>query len=96
MFIILSAIKTGRYTHEKKTRDIREVKQLQNREAVVQNGRPNIYTPIRRVMDYVEHNDKLETIIKHITAVHLQQTPHTTEFFEKLPKKENDFLVSEN
>ena len=36
---------------------------------------------------------ELEKIIRCITLVHLQQTPHTPEFFEKLPQREKEFMV---
>jgi len=80
------AIKTGRYTHEKKTRDIQEVKRLQQQQKLLSEGKlPLIcYDPLSP--------SKLEKIIQQITQVHVQQTPHTPEFFEKLPEKEKEFL----
>ena len=82
---MFTAIKTGRYTHEKKTRDIEEVKRLQRREAV-QNTKRGIQSPEDREAE-------LEKIIKHITAAHLQQTPHSPDFFQKLPQREAEYLV---
>lgn len=84
MFVV--AIKTGRYTHEKKTRDIEEVKRLQQQQRMQLDG--------TLVQPMVENREQeLERIIRQITAVHLQQTPHTPEFFEKLPEREREFLV---
>ena len=36
----------------------------------------------------------MDRIIETICHLHNQQTPHTQEFFDKLPQKENEFLVS--
>ena len=85
MLVVFTAIKTGRYTHAKKTKDIEEVKRLQLQEQMKRDGM-RVLTPEDRVND-------LEKIIRHITTVHQQQTPHTPEFFEKLPQKEKEFLV---
>ena len=82
---MFSAIKTGRYTHEKKTRDIEEVKRLQNREAVQNKA--------RGIQSTADREAELERIIKHITTAHLEQTPHSPEFFQKLPEKEAEYLV---
>jgi len=79
-----SAIKTGRYTHEKKTKDIEEVKKLELQAKMKEEGKI-LLTPEDRERE-------LEKIISHITSVHLQQTPHTPEFFEKLPEREAKFL----
>lgn len=78
-----TAIKTGRYTHQKKTKDIEEVKRLQLVEKMKADGQTVIET----------QEEELEKIIEHITTVHKQQTPHTPEFFEKLPEKEKEFMV---
>ena len=69
------------------------MKQLKKEEELSKNGRLSYY-PIQHSTTSPEYNKKLEDIIKHITSVHLQQTPHTPEFFEKLPGKEKEFLVS--
>ena len=84
-FFSPTAIKTGRYTHEKKTRDIEEVKRLQSRAATINKG--------RGLPETTQREAELERIIKHITAAHLAQTPHSPEFFQKLPEKEAEYLV---
>lgn len=84
-----AAIKTGRYTHEKKTRDIEEVKRLQQQQRMQMNG---TLVPCKSEKKEVE----LDSIIRHITASHQEQTPHTAEFFEKLPQLEKEFLVRHN
>lgn len=88
-YFLYPAIKTGRYTHEKKTRDIQEVKRLQQQQKLLSEGKLPLmcYDPLSP--------SKLEKIIQQITQVHVQQTPHTPEFFEKLPEKEKEFLVSD-
>ena len=107
---VVAAIKTGRYTHEKKTRDIREVKRLQEVEKLKREGRyvdtattttatsKRSSAPARLTTPAsspdVPDNAELEKIIKDITDVHMQHTPHTPEFFAKLPQKEKEFLVS--
>ena len=87
---LFTAIKTGRYTHEKKTRDIKEVKRLQEVEKLKAEGR---YHGDQEAMVDVTDTAELERIVKHITDVHKQHTPHTPEFFAKLPQKEKEFLV---
>ena len=86
MYNCISAIKTGRYTHEKKNRDIEEVKRLELQAKMKKEGKMML-TP-------EEREKELDRIIRHITTVHLQQTPHTPDFFEKLPEREAEFLVS--
>ncbi|ELU17328.1 hypothetical protein CAPTEDRAFT_219555 [Capitella teleta] len=80
-----TAIKTGRYTHEKKTKDIEEVKRLQHRQRLLRDGK-------LPVLPSNDRERELEKIIRHITTIHMQQTPHTPEFFKKLPEKEKEFL----
>lgn len=80
------AIKTGRYTHEKKTKDIQEVKRLQLQQKLLSEGKllPAECHPMNK--------SKLESIVKNITQIHVLQTPHTPEFFDKLPDKEKEYL----
>ena len=40
-----------------------------------------------------EREQELQKLIETITEVHLEQTPHTQEFYAKLPDKEAQFLV---
>ena len=60
------------------------MKRLQKREKMKAEGQIVVETL----------DEELEKIIKHITSIHQQQTPHTPEFFEKLPEKEKEFLAS--
>lgn len=134
-----SAIKTGRYTHEKKTRDIQEVKRLQQMQLLQlqdQNEGHHFQHHIkadpaasdtdtvmgccgsqiaddvdsgildgassspasgacevtRRVAD--QSGSAMDHLIEKITRLHEQQTPHTREFFDRLPAKESEYVVS--
>jgi hypothetical protein len=105
------AIKTGRYTHEKKTKDIQEVKRLQllQQRRLEEGGdtADNLLTPLDGdlaepvvdmditsdvVVPNVVTNDVIEKLIEEITRIHEQQTPHTREFFDRLPAKENEYV----
>ena len=82
---LLTAIKTGRYTHEKRTRDIEEVKKLEQRAKSKDDG-SMLSLPAVRLRE-------LDDMIEHITNVHLENTPHTPHFFATLPEREAKFLV---
>jgi hypothetical protein len=139
----VAAIKTGRYTHEKKTRDIQEVKRLQQLQQLQQqqsnhrtvcrchhqtNTEPSTFdkdvwvkfdtdmtssatddVEYLQAIDSLVHDEKpitslpsgsqdvgsaMDGLIGKITKLHEQQTPHTREFFDLLPAKENEFVVS--
>lgn len=141
MMSAAAAIKTGRYTHEKKTRDIQEVKRLQQLQLMQQQEEysdhlhchPYATNPlnhdttmsdadtarisfnearVKEEMDYMvreapssEFNNMtslmssdigstMDHMIVKITRLHQQQTPHTPEFFDRLPAKENEYVVS--
>lgn len=63
------------------------MKRLQHRERLLRDGK-------LPVLPSNDRERELEKIIRHITTIHMQQTPHTPEFFKKLPEKEKEFLVS--
>ena len=117
IFSLFTAIKTGRYTHEKKTKDIEEVKRLQVQLRLKANksepmsisgeesqslgssptslsSRSSASPMSLASPGSPASEEELEQIIQHITSIHQQQTPHTPEFFAKLPEKEKEFLVS--
>lgn len=39
-------------------------------------------------------DEAMDRLIQEITLIHEQQTPHTPEFFDRLPAKENEYVVS--
>jgi len=96
-----SAIKTGRYTHEKKTRDIEEVKRIVQHRLRAQAARKltvlsnadtvSLVNSMRPVK--VLSVEEIEQIVRHITDAHLLQTKY---ILEKLPEKEREYLVSSN
>lgn len=98
------AIKTGRYTHEKKTKDIQEVKRLQQQQQRIQDGGTcDVTTDVNDVTtetcdvtscSALVVDETVERLIEEITLIHEQQTPHTREFFDRLPAKENEYVVS--
>jgi hypothetical protein len=58
-----SAIKTGRYTHEKRTQDIREIKRLQNQVEVKEEVTSEL--PVEKPTVPVM-NEELENLSEHI------------------------------
>jgi hypothetical protein len=83
MWIFLSffpAIKTGRYTHEKKTRDIVEVKRLR----LDKDTFTSISQKEKDFEDIIEKVVELDKIINR----------HDPDFEDKLQKIQEDFLVS--
>jgi len=132
-----AAIKTGRYTHEKKTRDIQEVKRLQQLQLMQQHQDHQDYHHCHQYTNHLNSDSTLtdadtafgdtslndeqefsapvelsselsemtslmkgdmgsamDHFIVKITRLHEQQTPHTPEFFDRLPAKENEYVVS--
>lgn len=91
------AIKTGRYTHEKKTRDIEEVKRIVQHRLRAQAARKltvlsnadtvSLVNSMRPVK--VLSVEEIEQIVRHITDAHLLQTKY---ILEKLPEKEREYL----
>ena len=79
----IEAIKTGRYTHEKRTKDIQEIKSIQQKQVLEKEAKHSI-----------DRGQELEEMVDRIVKVHLQQTPLTEEFYEKLPKRQAKFLVT--
>lgn len=103
----LLAIKTGRYTHEKKAEDIKEVKRLEGGEggsvvvvvpevdsprssgSSMQTSPNPVTSSIARLTD-----EELQEIINSIVQSYCSSTPYNEEFFEMLPQRERNFLVS--
>ena len=90
----MQAIKTGRYTHAKKTKDIQEVKRLQRKQLLREEQTDSSQLLPCSVHSDVIDDETAEEILDKIMNVHRQQTPHTPEFFEKLSQKEQDYLVN--
>lgn len=93
----LLAIKTGRYTHEKKAEDIKEVKRLEGSVVEVESPKPSNQTspnpvsvsPVAKLTD-----EELQEIIDSIVNCYSATTPYSRQFFETLPERERNFLVS--
>jgi hypothetical protein len=101
------AIKTGRYTHAKKARDIMEVKGLKEQTAVS----PDPQHPDSDIMDHSELHrvsrptaerrppsptlsaDEMDEIIRQITAHHSRLNPWTPEVLSKQAESEKHYLV---
>jgi hypothetical protein len=87
------AIKTGRYTHEKKTKDIQEVKRLQRQQKLISEGKLPVCSSSSDLCSSIsDDEDAMDAVVQQISQIHQQQTPHTQEFFEKLPDKEIEYL----
>ncbi|KAI0228749.1 Nuclear hormone receptor E75 [Lamellibrachia satsuma] len=88
-----SAIKTGRYTHEKKTKNIKEVKQLEQAEraAIPREPSPDMMALLSKLPLQISEN-KYEKVIEHILAAYQEQTMHTVDFFSNIREKEETYL----
>lgn len=87
------AIKTGRYTHEKKTRDIEEVRRIvqQKLRAKAAAATPADLTTALMTSTTMQtmKADDIEKIVHDITEAHLV---HTRYILGKLPEKEREFM----
>lgn len=89
------AIKTGRYTHEKKTRDVEEVRRIVQQKlraqaaaaALTESTTASLVTSMRPIR--VISVEEIEKIVHSITEAHLI---HTRYILEKLPEKEREFM----
>ena len=82
--MIFAAIKTGRCTHERKTREIEEIKSLELQSRLRHDG--SLMTTNERTRD-------MDRIINHLTSMHVSQT-YQPNFHENVPILEKQFLVS--
>ena len=91
----VAAIKTGRYTHEKKTMNIKEVKQLEQAEraALPREPSPDMVALLSKLPVQINEN-KYEKVIEHILAAYQEQTMHTVNFFTNIKEKEATYLAS--
>lgn len=89
------AIKTGRYTHEKKTKNIKEVKQLEQAEraAIPREPSPDMMALLSKLPLQISEN-KYEKVIEHILSAYQEQTMHTVDFFSNIREKEETYLAS--
>lgn len=83
------AIKTGRYTHEKKTRDIEEVKRIteQRLRAASMRTASNLVSTIKT--GTAMSIEEIECIVRRITDAHMTHSKHV---LENLPEKERQFM----
>lgn len=88
LHIILPAIRTGRYTHAKRARDIAEVKRLEKEEQLKQAGILHCTS--------LEKDQQYETLYVHLADSLASTSLYTEAFFTKLPQREAMYLVSCN
>ena len=81
----MAAIKTGRYTSEKKTRNIEQVKQLELQAKMKVDG--------TLVHSRQERTEELERLIKTVTAEHLKCSPFDYKDMINLAEREEEFCV---
>ena len=81
----LLAIKIGRHTYEKKTKDIQEVKRLKVQAKMTNEG---------TLCDVESRHNDLEKIINTMTATHISLQPRKSKDFDLLLKAEEEFMVS--
>lgn len=89
------AIKTGRYTHEKKAEDIKEVKRLEGGVVMeVESPKSSTQTSPNPVSSSVTKltDEELQAIIDSIVNSYRSTSPYNPEFFEMLPEREQNFL----
>ena len=79
------AIKTGRCTHERKIRDIEEVKRLEIQSRIKLDG---------SLVSDEERWKKMDMVIRRLTDAQLENIPHGSEFMASLKGREDQFLVS--
>ena len=78
------AIKIGRHTYEKKTKDIQEIKRLELQAMMTVDG---------NLLEVEKRQDELDRIIDRITNVHINSQPRTSNDLVKLVQAEEQFLV---
>ena len=79
------AIKTGRYTLEKRTKNTAEVNQMKTLDKIEENqGQEKLK----------DRTEAIENIVEQITANHRSQLPNSPQFYDKLNKMQTEFLVS--
>ena len=93
VFSCFAAIKTGRYTHEKKTKNIKEVKQLERaRRAAIPP--PEAAPDVVALLSKLPLQNKCEKVIEHILAAFQEHAVYTVNFFANIKEKEETYLAS--
>ena len=82
---IFPAIKTGRCSNERKTRDIEEVKKLEIQARIKEDG---------SLVTQEERNERLEHVITRLTEIHHEHIPHSASVIAELRVLEDKFVVS--
>ena len=80
------AIKIGRHTYEKKTKDIKEIKRMELQAMMTKDG---------TLADEISRQNELDKIINKITNMQIQTQPRSSQDFDKLLFSENQYLVSQ-
>ena len=109
LFAVAVAIKTGRYTHAKKARDIMEVKGFSHKSQTISLGidarkvdsvildslqlSSSSSDLVKRPKSPTRDVDELERIICQITSVQLKQTTWTPEFIARQAENEKLYMV---
>ena len=86
--VLLPAIKTGRYTHAKRAKDISEVKNLGTKMEIT-DVEPETVTPAMVLDTSTEHGQ----IIQVLTAAYIGSTVYTPEYISSLPAREEKYMV---
>ena len=83
--VFLTAIRTGRYTHAKRAKDIAEVKQLEKEEELKQAGLLQT-TSQEKEFEY-------ESLYKHLADAYASNCVYNSQFLETVPLSEAKYLV---
>ena len=78
-----SAIKTGRYTHAKRTRDIEELKRIEKKQKVEDNTEKT-----------QEKEDTYKELLKQLAQAKNENPYYDSDFIDKLETRQKDFMVS--
>ena len=94
-YACVAAIKTGRYTHQKKTENIREVKQLE--QALRSPPRPgpshDVVAPSAELPMEVAEN-KYEKVLQDIISSFDKHELYAGNFFANLKQTEDNYMAS--
>ena len=92
-----AAIKIGRCTNERKSREIEEVKKLEMQVARSKDERkfvPNSPTDVTPMDTVVQHTAEMDKIIAQMMEVHLKSTPDNKMFYNDIHQNEEEYMVN--
>ena len=93
--MLIAAIRTGRYTYEKRTKDTIELRQLEQEKSQVLPSEISIKTSENVDIQHEPKEDDidLDDVIAILTATHLTMVPCKQEFHSKLKEWETTAIV---